>query len=32
VRQWNQFAALMNNFDVYEKFKNTAEHGSEGSL
>ena len=31
VRQWNQFAALMDNFDVYKKFKEDAESAS-GSL
>lgn len=31
VRQWNQFAALMDNFDVYKRFKEDAESAS-GSL
>ena len=32
VRQWNQFAALMENFDYYKEYKQTAETGSDGSL
>lgn len=31
IRQWNQFAALMDNFDVYKQFKEDAESAS-GSL
>ena len=32
VRQWNQFAALMNNFDYYKQYKELAAIGSDGSL
>lgn len=32
IRQWNQFAALMDNYDYFEKYKQMAEAGSEGAL
>ena len=32
IRQWQQFAALMDNFDFFEKYKDMAEFGSEGAL
>ncbi len=32
LRQYNQFAALMDNYDYYEKYKEIAETGSAGTL
>ena len=32
LRQYNQFAALMDNYDYYEKYKEIAESGSDGTL
>ena len=32
LRQYNQFAALMDNYDYYEKYKEIAETGSDGTL
>lgn len=32
IRQWNQFAALMDNYDYFEKYKEMAETGSAGAL
>ena len=32
LHQYNQFAALMDNYDYYEKYKEIAESGSDGTL
>ena len=32
IRQWNQFAALMDNYDYFEQYKEMAQFDSEGAL